>query len=55
VEILTRQPLKRVEEAGFEAEHRVPATGKDGSVIKKTVKVLAPKAAERAAKRRFYR
>ncbi len=55
VEALTRQTLRRVEEAGFEAEHRVPATAPGGAVVKKAVKVLAPKAAERASKRRFYR
>ncbi|MET3133260.1 ATP-dependent RNA helicase RhlE [Oxalobacteraceae bacterium GrIS 1.11] len=55
VEGLTRQSLRRVEEPGFEAEHRVPATTAGGTVVKKAVKVLAPKAAERASKRRFYR
>ncbi|WP_317203606.1 DEAD/DEAH box helicase [Janthinobacterium sp.] len=55
VEALTRQTLRRVEEDGYEAEHRVPATGAGGTVIKKAVKELAPKAAERASKRRFYR
>ena len=55
VEALTRQTLKRSEEAGFEAEHRVPGTAAGGAIQKKPVKVLAPKAAERAAKRRFYK
>jgi len=55
VEALTRQTLKRSEEAGFEAEHRVPGTTAGGAIQKKPVKVLAPKAAERAAKRRFYK
>ena len=55
VEALTRQTLKRSEEPGFEAEHRVPATAAGGAIQKKPVKVLAPKAAERAAKRRFYK
>jgi superfamily II DNA/RNA helicase len=55
LEALTRQTLRRVEEDGFEAEHRVPLTGKDGAVVKKPVKAATPKAAERAAKRRFYK
>jgi len=55
VEALTRQTLKRSEEPGFEAEHRVPGTAAGGAIQKKPVKVLAPKAAERAAKRRFYK
>ncbi len=55
VEALTRQTLKRSEEPGFEAEHRVPGTAAGGAIRKKPVKVLAPKAAERAAKRRFYK
>jgi superfamily II DNA/RNA helicase len=55
LEALTRQTLRRVEEDGFEAEHRVPVTGKDGAVVKKPVKAVTPKAAERAAKRRFYK
>ncbi len=55
VEALTRQTLKRSEEPGFEAEHRVPGTAAGGAIQKKLVKVLAPKAAERAAKRRFYK
>ncbi|CDG82607.1 DEAD/DEAH box helicase [Janthinobacterium agaricidamnosum] len=55
VEALTRQSLRRVEEAGFEAEHRVPVTGPGGAVQKKPVKLLTPKAAERASKRRFYK
>ena len=55
VEALTRQTLKRSEEPGFEAEHRVPGTAAGGAIQKKPVRVLAPKAAERAAKRRFYK
>ncbi|MGK5011219.1 DEAD/DEAH box helicase [Janthinobacterium sp. MDB2-8] len=55
VEALTRQTLKRNEEPGFEAEHRVPGTSAGGAIEKKTVKVLTPKAAERAKKRRFYK
>jgi ATP-dependent RNA helicase RhlE len=55
VEALTRQTLRRIEEPDFEAEHRVPATAPGGTVVKKAVKEMAPKAAERASKRRFYR
>ena len=55
IEALTRQSIKRSEEPGFEAEHRVPATKAGGAIEKKPVKVLSPKAAERASKRRFYR
>ncbi|MCX7290801.1 helicase-related protein, partial [Janthinobacterium sp.] len=55
VEALTRQTLKRSEEPGYEAEHRVPGTSAGGAIQKKPVKVLAPKAAERAKKRRFYK
>eukprot|EP01133_Synstelium_polycarpum_P024315 gene24315-29169_t len=55
VEALTRQTLKRSEEPGFEAEHRVPGTSAGGTIQKKAVKVLAPKAAERAKKHRFYK
>jgi len=55
VEALTGQTLKRSEEPGFEAGHRVPGTAAGGAIRKKPVKVLAPKAAERAAKRRFYK
>ncbi|MGK5077208.1 DEAD/DEAH box helicase [Janthinobacterium sp. HLX7-2] len=55
VEALTRQTLKRSEEPGFEAEHRVPGTSAGGTIQKKAVKVMAPKAAERAKKQRFYK
>ena len=55
VEALTRQTLKRSEEAGFEAEHRVPGTSAGGTIAKKAVKVMAPKAAERAKRQRFYK
>lgn len=55
IEALTRQTLKRSEEPGFEAEHRVPGTGTGGAIQKKAVKVMTPKAAERASKRRFYK
>ncbi|MBB5366586.1 MULTISPECIES: DEAD/DEAH box helicase [unclassified Janthinobacterium] len=55
IEALIRQTLKRSEEPGFEAEHRVPGTGAGGAIQKKAVKVMTPKAAERASKRRFYK
>ncbi|MEC5161132.1 MULTISPECIES: DEAD/DEAH box helicase [unclassified Janthinobacterium] len=55
VEALTRQTLRRIDEPDFEAEHRVPATAPGGTVVKKVLKDMAPKAAERAGKRRFYR
>ncbi|MES2743698.1 MAG: DEAD/DEAH box helicase [Pseudomonadota bacterium] len=53
IEALTKQSLRRSEEAGFEAAHRVPLTGPNGTVIKKAVP--ARPAEGRAAKRRFYR
>ncbi|MBB5609930.1 MULTISPECIES: DEAD/DEAH box helicase [unclassified Janthinobacterium] len=55
IEVLIKQTLKRSEEPGFEAEHRVPGTGAGGAIQKKAVKVMTPKAAERASKRRFYK
>ena len=55
IEALIKQTLKRNEEPGFEAEHRVPGTGAGGAIQKKAVKVMTPKAAERASKRRFYK
>ena len=54
VEALTRQTLLRVEEAGFEAEHRVPATGTGGAVLKKPAP--AAKSTDGSpSRRRFYR
>ena len=54
VEALTRQTLRRVEEAGFEAEHRVPVTGAGGAVLKKPVP--AAKGTDgKPPRRRFYR
>src|SRR5476651_2515423 len=38
IETLTRQTLKRQDEAGFEPDHRVPDTDASGSVIKKPKK-----------------
>ena len=43
IEVLTRQTLKRIEEPGFEPEHRVPMTSADGSVEKKPKKPKKPK------------
>ena len=54
VEALIRQTLRRVEESGFEAEHRVPITGAGGVVVKKQEKAPAL-ASTKALKRRFYR
>jgi len=45
IETLTRQPLKRQDEVGFEPDHRVPDTDASGSVIKKPKKPKKPKAA----------
>jgi ATP-dependent RNA helicase RhlE len=56
LEALTRQTLRRSEEPGFEAEHRVPATAANGVVQKKPVKASAPKTIDgRTNKKRFYR
>ena len=43
IETLTGQSLKRVEEAGFEPEHRVPATDAAGQIQKKPKKPKKPK------------
>jgi ATP-dependent RNA helicase RhlE len=53
VEALTRQTLRRSEEPGFEAEHRVPLTAANGTVQKKPA-TSAP-AADGRSRRRFYR
>jgi ATP-dependent RNA helicase RhlE len=56
LEALTRQTLRRSEEPGFEAEHRVPATAANGVVQKKPVKASAPKTIDgKINKKRFYR
>ncbi|GAB3419688.1 DEAD/DEAH box helicase [Massilia agilis] len=44
IEQLTKQTLKRVEEAGFEPDHRVPETNASGQVLKKPKKPKKPKA-----------
>ena len=43
IETLTRQTLKRVEEDGFEPEHRVPLTNGVGQVLRKPKKPKQPK------------
>ncbi len=43
IEALTRQTLERVEEGGFEPEHRVPATEAGGKIVKKPKKPKKPK------------
>ncbi|HBZ05241.1 MAG TPA: DEAD/DEAH box helicase [Massilia sp.] len=43
IELLTKQTLKRIEEAGFEPDHRVPETNASGQVIKKPKKPKKPK------------
>jgi ATP-dependent RNA helicase RhlE len=46
IEALIRQTLPREEEAGFEAEHRVPQTSATGQIIKKPKKPKKPKMLE---------
>ncbi len=53
VETLTKQLLRRVEEPGFEAAHRVPITGA-GAAAKKKPAHDAKNGAARPSKRRFY-
>ena len=43
VEALTGKVLKRVEEAGFEPDHRVPETTAKGAIVKKPKKPKKPK------------
>ena len=43
IETLTRQVLPRMEEEGFEPDHRVPATDARGQVLKKPKKAKKPK------------
>ena len=38
IEVLTRQTLERIEEPGFEPDHRVPVTNTAGEVVKKPKK-----------------
>jgi ATP-dependent RNA helicase RhlE len=44
IEMLTRVPLKRIEEPGFVPDHRVPETNTSGQVVKKPKKPKKPKA-----------
>jgi superfamily II DNA/RNA helicase len=43
IEALTRQTLERVEESGFEPDHRVPETTAGGQIVKKPKKPKKPK------------
>ncbi len=43
IEILTKNTLQRIEEPGFEAEHRVPVTNTAGQILKKPKKPKKPK------------
>ncbi|MBI0330303.1 DEAD/DEAH box helicase [Burkholderia plantarii] len=48
IEALIRQTLRREEEPGFEAEHRVPQTSTTGELIKKPKKPKKPKVPQAA-------
>jgi superfamily II DNA/RNA helicase len=48
IEALIRQTLRREEEPGFEAEHRVPETSATGQIIKKPKKPKKPKVPQAA-------
>lgn len=43
IEVLTKQTLERVEEAGFAPDHRVPLTDAKGQIVKKPKKPKKPK------------
>ena len=43
IEQLTKQTLKRIEEDGFEPDHRVPETDASGQIVKKPKKPKKPK------------
>ena len=43
IEVLTRQTLERIEEAGFAPDHRVPITDAKGQIVKKPKKPKKPK------------
>ena len=43
IEVLTKQTLERVDEPGFEPDHRVPVTNTRGEVVKKPKKPKKPK------------
>jgi superfamily II DNA/RNA helicase len=49
IEALIRQTLRREEEPGFEAQHRVPQTSATGEIIKKPKKPKKPKVPQAAA------
>ena len=49
IEVLTGQTLKRIAEAGFEPDHRVPVTDTRGEIVKKPKKPKKPKSAGNAA------
>lgn len=52
IETLTRQALHRIDEQGFEPEHRVPMTDASGQVLKKPKKAKKPKiGGQRSGKR----
>ena len=52
IEALTRQALHRIDEQGFEPEHRVPMTDASGQVLKKPKKAKKPKiGGQRSGKR----
>jgi ATP-dependent RNA helicase RhlE len=54
IETLSRQILPRVDEPGFEPDHRVPATDGQGQILKKPKKPKKPKVAKGApGSRRF--
>jgi ATP-dependent RNA helicase RhlE len=49
IEALIKQTLRREEEPGFEAEHRVPETSATGQIIKKPKKPKKPKVPQAVA------
>jgi superfamily II DNA/RNA helicase len=49
IETLSRQILTRIDEPGFEPDHRVPATDGQGKILKKPKKPKKPKTANGAA------
>jgi len=50
IEMLTKQPLQRKDEDGFEPEHRVPQTNAAGQIVKKPKKPKKAKLAQGEAK-----
>ena len=55
IEALIKQSLRRVDEPGFDPDHRVPATAGGGLVPKKAAKVVPTGADGKPSRRRFYR